>query len=247
MERATYDAGQWHVHWRKGQRRTKKSATFDAVVCATPAYSVADIAWCYKTQPLDTSIFEEIVHPPIANVFTAFRREDVRHPLDGFGVLIPEVEEREILGTIFNSTVFKGRAPRGEVLMLSFLGGARQPEQALLPEAEREAVVLRELDALLGVTGAPRMVRHMQWTRAIPQYEVGYERILQGIARIEDNMPDLWFTGNYRAGISVSDTAYHGEHVAAAIDARLRARQGLFVHPSHTASTSEAPSSPTEQ
>lgn len=243
VEVATYDKGQWHVLWRKGARRTKKTETFDAIVCAIPAHRVGSIQWCYKTQHVNTSIFDEITHPPIANVFTAFKREDVRHPLDGFGVLIPEVEEREILGTVFNSSVFKGRAPKDEVLMLSFLGGARQPEQALLSEAQRQAAVLRELGALVGISGAPTMVRHMQWTHSIPQYEVGYDRILQGIARIEDNMPDLWFTGNYRAGISVSDTAYHGEHVARAIHERASARQNLFTRPPHAASTPEATSS----
>src|SRR5690606_12369636 len=53
----------------------------------------------------------EVYYPPVASVVLGFRREDVAHPLDGFGVLVPEAERMSILGTIFSSSLFVGRAP----------------------------------------------------------------------------------------------------------------------------------------
>jgi oxygen-dependent protoporphyrinogen oxidase len=70
----------------------------------------------------------EIAHPPVASVFTGYRRSDVTHALDGFGVLVPEVERRQILGALFSSTLFSGRAPEGHVAITSFVGGMRNPE-----------------------------------------------------------------------------------------------------------------------
>ena len=205
----------WKLTWREGDDRDQ-NVTVDAVLCATPAYAVPKMDWRDGVYGLDMSIFGEVVYAPMTNMAMTFKRSDVIHPLDGFGVLIPEVEERSILGAIFNSTIFAGRVPSDTVLMLTFMGGARQPELTELPEAQREALALEELNDLLSIHGDPLMVRHQHWSQAIPQYEVGYERILQGITRIESYAPGLFFTGNYREGISVADTVHHAASMARA-------------------------------
>ena len=98
-----------------------------------------------------------------------FRREDVAHPLDGFGMLVPAKAGRRILGALFSSTLFPGRAPEGHVLVTVFVGG-RQPEMAALPDAELDAVVLAELRELLGVRAEPVFRQCSRWPQAIPKY-----------------------------------------------------------------------------
>ena len=84
-----------------------------------------------------------------------FRREEVAHKLDGFGFLVPDVERRNVLGVIFSSTVFPGRAPAGHVLLTAFVGGVRHADLANADLNTLTARVLDDLRLLLGVRGEP--------------------------------------------------------------------------------------------
>jgi protoporphyrinogen/coproporphyrinogen III oxidase len=163
---------------------------------------------------LDLSMFSEIRHPPVASVVLGFRREDVAHPCEGFGMLIPGVEGFNILGTIFSSALFPNRAPAGCVLLTSYLGGERQPELAALPPEKLVELVCEDLRGLLGVRGRPVFKHHCFWPRAIPQYNVGYGKFRDLMTEIELKAPGLFFAGHYRDGISVGDSIVSGGHVA---------------------------------
>ena len=82
---------------------------------------------------IDLAPFSEIRYPPVASVVLGFRREDVAHPCEGYGMLIPKIEGFKILGTIFSSSLFPNRAPAGHLTLTSYIGGERHPELALLP------------------------------------------------------------------------------------------------------------------
>jgi oxygen-dependent protoporphyrinogen oxidase len=190
---------------------------FDAVVCALPAEALAAIDFAGVPAARHLSPLTGIPHPPVASVFTGFRREDVAHPLDGFGVLVPEVEHGRILGTLFSSTLFPGRAPAGHVALTSFVGGMRQPELAGMDNEEITRVVREELDRLLGVRGTPAFVHVQRWPRAIPQYIVGYQRHKDAIAQAEAAAPGLFIGGNCRDGISLANCIESGRRLAHAV------------------------------
>ncbi len=94
---------------------------------------------------VDMGVFSEIRYPPVASVVLGFRREDVAHPCQGFGMLIPKVEGFRILGTIFSSSLFPNRAPAGHVTLTSYVGGERQPELASRPADELVAMTCDDL------------------------------------------------------------------------------------------------------
>jgi len=155
------------------------------------------------------------VYPPVSVVAMGFRHDDVNHPLDGFGMLVPEVEDTyHILGTIFTSTIFPDRAPDDHVLLTTFVGGARHPELGRAPDDQQRQIILADLAALLDVSEAPTFVRHIRWPRAIPQYTTGYGAVKELITRLEARHPQLFLAGNYRGGISVGDAMDSG-HAAA--------------------------------
>src|SRR5258705_13231769 len=81
-------------------------------------------------RPLIFSRFSEIRYPPVASVVLGFRREDVAHSCNGFGMLIPKVEGFKILGSIFSSALFPNRAPAGHHTLTSFIGGGGYSELA---------------------------------------------------------------------------------------------------------------------
>lgn len=194
------------------------SGEFDAVVLAVPAGALAQLTLgTLGERPLAS--LENIVHPPVASLFLGYRREQVAHPLDGFGGLVPAVEHRDVLGILFSSSLFPDRAPAGHVCLTVFAGGSRQPEHARLSAKDLLALIDRDLRDLVGATGAPVYLRHSQWPRAIPQYVPGYERWLEQITGLEARHAGLFIGGNARDGISVPDCVKSGEKLAGRVAA----------------------------
>jgi protoporphyrinogen/coproporphyrinogen III oxidase len=163
-----------------------------------------------ELQPLDLLPFSEIRYPPVASVVLGFRREDVAHPCEGFGMLIPKVEGFKILGTIFSSSLFPNRAPVGHVLFTSYIGGERQPELASLSPDELVKLVCEDLRVLLSVRGKPVFTHHHFWPRAIPQYNVGYGKFKDLLDEIESKARGLFFAGSFRDGVSLGDSIVSG-------------------------------------
>jgi oxygen-dependent protoporphyrinogen oxidase len=157
-----------------------------------------------------TAPFSEIRYPPVASVVLGFRREDVAHPCEGFGMLIPKIEGFKILGTIFSSSLFPNRAPAGHLTLTSYIGGQRYPEFALLPTEKLVAMVCEDLRVLLGVTGQPVFQHCVLYPKAIPQYNVGYGRYRDLMNEIENRAAGLFFAGHYRDGVSLGDSILSG-------------------------------------
>jgi protoporphyrinogen/coproporphyrinogen III oxidase len=207
----------WRVSTSNGE------AEHGAVIYCGTAYGLANLKIiCDKTvqqrhltaieelQSLDLSPFSEIRYPPVASVVLGFRREDVAHPCEGFGILIPKNEDFKILGTIFSSSLFPNRAPDGHILLTSYVGGERQPKlAALLPEKLVE-LVYDDLRVLLGVKGKPVFTHHHFWPRAIPQYNVGYGKFKDLLNEIELKAHGFFSAGHYRDGISLADSIVSG-------------------------------------
>lgn len=213
--------------WMVAARTTDREEAHEhsAVLLAVPAYKLADLP-IHDTQRIDLSPLGDIRYPPVASVVLGFRREDVAHPLDGFGMLIPQVEGFNILGTIFSSSLFPGRAPAGHVTLTSYVGGTRAPELALRSDAELVGLTVRDLQTLLGVKGRPTFQHQVLYERAIPQYEVGYGRFKDFMNRVETQAPGLFFAGHYRDGISLSDSLVSGHDAAERIGRFLAGAPG---------------------
>jgi oxygen-dependent protoporphyrinogen oxidase len=177
---------------------------FDRVVLSVPADSLGSIL--EDVTPRRAARFSGIHYPPVAVVFTGFRTEDVKRDLDGFGFLVPAVEKRRILGSIWSSTVFPGRAPDGCCAITTFVGGTRQPDEVALDDDGLLNLVQEEIGDIVGLGGAPVLTRIKRWRRAIPQYSPGYGAIQKMFDEIEDEFPGLFFAGNFRSGISVGDS-----------------------------------------
>ena len=190
----------------------ERSRTFDALVCTVPLHRLAGME---VTTPVDLSPLQDVWYPPLSVMALGYPRDAVDHPLDGFGMLVPPVEDDlDILGTIFSSTLFPKRAPDGHVLLTTFVGGGRAPDQASRDPDAVQSTVERDLDRLLGVEGTPSFRRHVHWPNAIPQYTLGYGRVKETLTALEQQHPRLAFAGNYRQGVSVGDALASGVEAA---------------------------------
>lgn len=173
----------------------------DAVIFTIPSHSFSEIPFTSALMPY----FEKIYYPPVTMLFLGWKENPSKFPLDGFGFLIPSKEKRNILGAIWSSSIFPNRAPEGGAAFTVFMGGARQPENALLPLEQVEVLALKDLHSILGITNKPDYVATKLWNRAIPQYQIYHDKIIGEIESYENVHPGLFFSGNYRGGISVAD------------------------------------------
>jgi oxygen-dependent protoporphyrinogen oxidase len=148
-----------------------------------------------------------------------FRREEVSHPLNGFGFLVPEVERRHVLGSIFSSTLFAGRAPEGHVTITAFVGGVRNPDLAHADVPTITARVLDDYRSLLGATGEPTFRAFHLWPKAIPQYDLTYGRYKDIMDEVERRSPGLALAGAYREGVALGEVIASGEAAAARLGA----------------------------
>ena len=203
------------------------SHTAEAVVISTPAHAAAHLV--RSISPSTARLLETIVYPPVAEVFLGYRAEQCPRPLDGFGYLVPATERRKILGTIWSSALFPGRAPSGHIALTSFVGGSRQPELLDGDDATLVEVVREELASIMGVRGEPVFSRVARWAKAIPQYTLGYQSILDELTQCEEHFPGLFFCSNFRGGIAVGDCVMSAEKVSARVQERVRSYSGSTI------------------
>jgi oxygen-dependent protoporphyrinogen oxidase len=164
-----------------------------------------------------------ITYAPVVQLFLGFRRQDIGHPLDGFGVLIPQRENQRLLGVLWPSSLFPSRAPAGSVALTAFLGGMLQPDMVAQPEDELLAIGLDALTPLLDVHGTPEVFAVKTWRRAIPQYHLGYGTYLRLMEAFEANTPGVFLSSNCRGGIAVGDCIRQSADTAAKVMAYLEA------------------------
>ncbi|MBC8114932.1 MAG: protoporphyrinogen oxidase, partial [Candidatus Saccharimonas sp.] len=184
----------------------------DAVIVAAASYHAANLLGDLDREL--ASLLGEIEYASSALVVTGHRLADVAHPLNAFGLVVPQRERRKILAVSFSSRKFPDRAPDGSVLLRTFVGGALQPELFNLSDTELVSLVLAELADIFGVCGEPELARVYRYPRAMPQYHVGH---LDRVARIEAlaaRHPGLALAGNAYRGVGVPDVIQYAESAA---------------------------------
>ncbi|HET7601092.1 MAG TPA: protoporphyrinogen oxidase [Gemmatimonadales bacterium] len=184
-----------------------------AVVWAAPAHALARVTLECEGSELVREL-ARLPYAPVAVLALGFRREAVRHPLDGFGVLLPPVEGRRCLGVLFSSTLFPNRAPPDHALLTVFIGGARHPAAAALEPPALEALAMEELAPILHLRSDAVWRHHVRWPRAIPQYVLGHARMLEAMSALEGRNPGLALAGAYREGIALTDALRSGLRAA---------------------------------
>ena len=198
-----FDSRTWRVKADSGE-----SFEADAVCLAVPAYTAAQLL--ENINPQLASQLNAIKYASTATINLAYPRAAIKHPLNGFGFVVPFIEKRSLLACTFSSVKFAGRAPDDHVLLRAFAGGALQPEMFADPEQKIE----KDLRELLGTTGKPLFTQIAKWERSMPQYEVGH---LDRVATIESAVkasPGLALAGNAYRGAGIPDCIRSGETAA---------------------------------
>ena len=149
-----------------------------------------------------------------AIVSLGYRRNQVAHALDGFGFVVPKVENRQILSGSFSSVKFPGRGPEGMVLLRTFLGGAFHADVLDRDDDELASVAAAELTGLLGIKGEPIVRQISRWPHVMPQYELGHVELVRSIEAAVASHRGLAVAGNAYHGVGVPQCIQSGQQAA---------------------------------
>jgi len=201
----------------KGREETIEA---HAVVLATPAYTASHLIARISTQLAQA--LSGIAYAPVGVVAAGYNDSQFAVALEGFGFLVPRSEKLRILGTVWNSSLFPGRAPDGMAVITSFIGGATDTAVVEKPEQELATIVQQENARLLKISGEP--VTSIVWRhpKALPQYNLGHGYIVEAIRDGERANPGLFFSGNYLEGPSLGKCVEQGTKTADAVRDYLR-------------------------
>jgi oxygen-dependent protoporphyrinogen oxidase len=160
------------------------------------------------------SLIEHIPHASCSVALVGCRCDQIAHPLDGFGFVVPAVECRRIIACSMASVKFAGRAPDGKVLLRVFLGGALHPELGELPDDEIRKIVLQELSELIGLASEPEFCEVARWPGMMPQYHVGHVELVAKIEKRAAAIPHIALAGNAYRGVGIPFCIHSGEKAA---------------------------------
>ena len=192
-----------------------RQALAKRVVLACPAFAAGEMLSGFDDE-LSRSL-ASIPYAPIIVVATGHRRDDIVHSLEGFGYLIPRSEGLRTLGSIWTSSIFRERAPEGQVQFRSMLGGAGDPSVMELSDAELWTTLKREVGPLIGIDRDPLFLRVYRWKRGIPQFTLGHRERRERIERMAAAHPGLHLVGNAYYGVSLNDCVKMAHGLAARI------------------------------
>jgi len=197
--------------WRVQPERGGEALWSERVVVATPAREAAALL---RGADADLArMLAAIDHAPIVVMHAGADPEGARHPVAGFGFLVPRAAGLGLLGCLFLSNLFPGRAPAGRALLTCMLGGTRWREAVTLPDDALVARLHADLDATLGLAAAPETLRIVRWPRAVPQPGPDHPR---AVARMRGRLEGsgLELAGAYLEGVAVPDTLASGVRAA---------------------------------
>jgi oxygen-dependent protoporphyrinogen oxidase len=185
---------------------------FDAVIIAAPSPAAAALLSDID-KPLSDKL-ASIRHSGTAIVSLGYDDRQIGHPLDGMGAVVPAVEQSPIMAISFSSRKYAHRAPEGKTLLRVFVGGARRPDLAQMPDEQLLPLVRPHTEKLLHIHGEPVFHDIAHWPGTMPQYHVGHKDLVAEIEARVASIPNLQLAGNAYHGVGIPDCIHGGELAA---------------------------------
>jgi len=175
----------------------------DEVISTIPVDQISNITWENIKGRENFNNLTKVTYFPLSMVFLGMKKESIEHNLDGFGFLVPQKENLSILGTLFSSTLFENRAPKGNILLTTFVGGERMPDLALAPDKQIYDAVEKDLSKLLGMKNKADFRHIKRWKKSIPLPDLKMGVRAKAANELSLLNPGLKFSGSAFSGVSL--------------------------------------------
>jgi len=197
------------VTYRDGKQNITLLA--DVVLSTVPAYKSAELFGHFDE--ILTKHLNEIYYPPVLVLYLVYEKKHIGQPLDGFGFLIPEKEQKSFLGAIWSSVIFPNRSDETKASFTLFVGGSR--DAGFVDDVEQLVIdrARREFELIMKISAEPVLISKRFWPKAIPQYNLGYVEHENFFDHFEKDNRGIFLGGNYRGGISIGDCIKNAELV----------------------------------
>ncbi len=183
----------------------------EKVVTTSGSYTLPDLFPSFEKQLW--KVIETMNYAGVTQVVLGFKNWQGKS-IQAFGGLVPSKEKKDILGILFPSSIFKGRAPENGALLSIFLGGIKKPHLIEMSEEQIIEIAKSEVQKTLQTKTEPDLIKIFKYKYAIPQYDILTEPKLAAIQKIEKNYPGLVLAGNIRDGIGMADRVKQAKNIA---------------------------------
>jgi oxygen-dependent protoporphyrinogen oxidase len=182
---------------------------YDKVIVTTPSFVSAHILRdaneeFYKSLGL-------VKYAPLALINIGFE-EDVKRK-KGFGYFIPQRERQKVLGVIYNNDVFAQTAPIDGLNLSVMMGGMNQIDMMDNTANELVKIALNHLKRHLDIQEKPEIVKIRQYSRAIPQYNMGIEKVWARLDEVKKKYKNILLGGNYQYGLQMDDAVRQSKKI----------------------------------
>ena len=196
----------------------EETSTYDAVILATSAFEAS--ALLAQTNTDIANLLNTISYSPISII--GFGYTELKHDLDGFGLLTTTSANKDILGILWDSSIFNDRAPSGKKSLRVMIGGQRNKALALKSEAELIALAQKGILETMGIEATPDSVFVERWEKGIPNYEVGHGSKMNTLFEMLSIYPNLFLNSNAYVGVSLNDCVSNSKKCAQGVVHYLR-------------------------
>jgi oxygen-dependent protoporphyrinogen oxidase len=162
-------------------------------------------------------LLKRVQYAPMVIAAVALPDHSFNPPLHGFGFLAPRNQGLHLLGALFSSALFPGRAPKGQELLTCFIGGMFEPDAINWPDDRVWETVSQELQTALRTSETPQPVALFRQPQAIPQYNIGHKKWAAAVKEELGKTPGLFIAANYMEGVSVPACIEQGDRTARAV------------------------------
>jgi len=180
----------------------------DSLVLATPAYVSAELL--RPLTPIAGGLLELIPYASTATIAMAYPASVAGGAVQGFGFVVPRVEQRELIAATWTSLKWPHRAPGDQLLVRCYVGGVGREAILQLDDRELAGRVRSELKQICGLAADPTYVEVNRWIKAMPQYVLGHLERLEQIDRALSRYGGLVLTGSAYRGVGIPDCVRDG-------------------------------------
>ncbi len=168
---------------------------------------------------------ESLQYAPVTEIafgFDHFRGSEDR----AFGLLVPSIEQRSVLGILFPSDCFSGRVPYADSRLFTvFMEGVRGnskfrqlDEDLLIKVAQKELYQMLKIDP----GSSPSFVHVSRYPKAIPQYGIDSQKRIDCIEYLQEKYKGLYLGGAIKDGVGLAHRIKQGSDIGLSIARRIK-------------------------